>query len=117
MEGFPLFTWGSAQTKGTTSRELFLVFYVRLRTNFGTSQSHLHTATGAAFSAPDRAPINRQSPRRASSRLDRWGFVAIASAALRTEASQCVRVEEGRLFPGDYIDITTLDHFLYLSWF
>ena len=30
-----------------------------------------------------------------------WGFVAIASAALRTEASQCVRVEEGRLFPGE----------------
>ncbi|MEQ2756965.1 hypothetical protein AAAT95_00940, partial [Hominifimenecus microfluidus] len=45
---------------------------------------------------------------------------AIASAALRTEASQCVRVEEGRLFPGDYIEryvllLTSKKQFIFIS--
>ena len=55
-----------------------------LRANSGTSRTHLHTATGAAFPAPGRAPINRQSPQRASSRLER-------GALWRSLAQPCAR--------------------------
>ena len=62
----------------------FLKLYVGLRANSGTSRAHLHTATGAAFPAPGRAPINRQSPQRASSRLER-------GALWRSLAQPCAR--------------------------
>ena len=55
-----------------------------LRANSGTSRTRLHTATGAAFPAPGRAPINRQSPQRASSRLER-------GALWRSLAQPCAR--------------------------
>ena len=41
----------------------FIKLFVELRANSGTSRTRLHTATGAAFPVPGRAPINRQSLR------------------------------------------------------
>ena len=48
-------TWGgSAQAKGTSFREsLPQALPRKLRANSGKSRTHLHTATGAAFPAPD----------------------------------------------------------------
>ena len=135
---FPWFTWGSAQARETaflgefTASSTWGCSAQARGTNF---QGSLHQAlrVGSAQTPGQAEPVFtrprvlrfRQGPARlliasrpnAPLRGLNVGFVAIASAALRTEASQCVRVEEGRLFPGDYIDITTLDHFLYLSWF
>ena len=62
----------------------FIKLFVELRANSGTSRTRLHTATGAAFPAPGRSPINRQSPQRASSRLER-------GALWRSLAQPCAR--------------------------
>ena len=77
---------GKAGANGALRVEFstFLKLYVGLRANSGTSRTHLHTATGAAFPAPGRAPINRQSPQRASSRLER-------GALWRSLAQPCAR--------------------------
>ena len=56
----------------------------KLRANSGTSRTRLHTATGAAFPAGACTPINRQSPQRASSRLER-------GALWRSLAQPCAR--------------------------
>ena len=103
---FPWFTWDSAQARETAFLGEFTsnstgeaphkpgkllswgslpqVLPGKLRANSGTSRAHLHTATGAAFPAPGRAPINRQSPQRASSRLER-------GALWRSLAQPCAR--------------------------
>ena len=61
------FTWGgSAQARVTGFLGgLPQALPRKLRANSGTSRTHLHTATGAAFPAGACTPINRQSPRRA----------------------------------------------------
>ena len=99
------FTWSSAQAKSADfrkyclktlllraphkprqliSRGLFPLLYGKLRANSGKSRSRLHTATGAAFSAPGRAPINRHSPRLALTGSDSW-------ARWRSLAQPCAR--------------------------
>ena len=45
------------------SREVSQKLKCGLRANSGASRTPLHTATGAAFPVPGRAPINRQSLR------------------------------------------------------
>ena len=86
---------GSAQTRGTGFLgSLLQVLLGGLRANSGTSRAHLHTATGAAFPAPGRAPINRQSPQRASSRLERgalWRSLAQPCARNPRNVSVCRR--------------------------
>ena len=66
------------------SREVSQKLKCGLRANSGASRTPLHTATGAAFPALGRAPINRQSPQRASSRLER-------GALWRSLAQPCAR--------------------------
>ena len=79
-----LYVWAPRKRRKLASWEAYLKLYVGLRANSGTSRAHLHTATGAAFPAPGRAPINRQSPQRASSRLER-------GALWRSLAQPCAR--------------------------
>ena len=93
MQGSTLassFTWGSAQARKTGFQgSLLQALLWKLRTSHGNyfqGKSPKSLSVGSAQTPGQAEPIFTRP------------------LVLRTEYSQCVRVEEGRLFPGDYIE-------------